>query len=226
MYRLGAKPLPKKRRWPLRAALIFVVLLLIVGALFLGSRLRTKTTITQAAPVTTKLNSTATTLKLFSQPGFELKLPTDWTLQSHVTGQYNIYRFQGTGKVSVSRQLDVYQDTMPVNLPLNRVQPVAASGTKISANGSISDNCSEFTKAEPASGQNGSPAKWLNIDFLCDLHNTTRNVVGTSAAGGINKVTVQGVDGTRHNFFITYFDHGLTPDYGVFYSAIETFSAH
>ena len=225
MYRVGLKPQPKKRRWPLWAGLIFGLLLLL-GGFYILSHLHTKTTITQAAPVTTKITSTASALKLFSEPGFELKLPTDWTLQSHVSGEYNIYRFQGTGKVSISRQLDVYQDTTPVNLPLNRVQPVDASGPHMTANGSISDNCSDFTKAAPASGQSGSPAKWQNVDFLCDLHNTSRNVVGTSAPGGINKVTLQGLDGTPRSFFMTYFDHGLTPDYGVFYSAIETFSAH
>ncbi len=226
MYRVGLKPNKKKRRWPLWLAACLVVLLLIIGGVFLGTRVHTATTITQAAAVTTKVNNALATSKTFSEPGFDLKLPTDWTLREHITGEYNIYRFQGTGKLSVGQILDVYQDTTPVNFPVNRVQPVEASGTHITADGSISDNCADFTKAAPASGQSGNPAKWQKVDFLCDLHNTTRNVVGTSAAGSINKVIVQGEGGTTHSFFMSYTDHGLTPDYGALYGAIETFSAH
>lgn len=226
MYRVGSKPNKKKRRWPLWLAACFIVLLLVIGGVFLGTRVHTPTNITQAAAVTTKVNSAAVMSKLFSEPGFELKLPTDWTLREHITAEYNIYRFQGTGKVSVGQILDVYQDSTPVNFPVNRVQPVEASGTHITANGSISDNCADFTKAAPASGQSGNPAKWQNVDFLCDLHNTARNVVGTSAAGSVNKVVVQGDSGANHNFFFAYTDHGLTPNYGPLYGAIESFSAH
>ena len=225
MYRVGAKPQTKRRRWPWWTALILLVLLLIIGGVVLGTRVHTATNITQAAAVTTKVNSSSTAQKVFSEPGFELKLPDDWKLQEHVTGEYNIYRFQGTGKLSTGRQLDVYQDSTPINFAVNRVQPVEASGSHLAANGSISDNCAEFTKAPPGVGQSGTPAKWQNVDFLCDLHNTTRNVVGTSATGSVNAVKVQGVGGTTHTFFIAFTDHGLAPDYGALYGAIESFTA-
>ena len=226
MYRVGTKPQAKKRRWPLWLGLIWVLVCLLALGVFLGSRVHSRTNITQAAPVTTKVTASSSTLKLFSQPNFELKLPVNWKLVAHITGEYSIYRFSGTGPAASLRSLDVYDGTIPVNFAVNRVQPVEANGTHLSANGSISDNCAEFTKAAPASGQAGSAAKWQNIDFLCDLHNVTRNVVGTSASGGINRVAVEGQDGLKHNFFLAYTDHGLNPDYAAFYSAIESFSSH
>ena len=226
MYRVGTKLEPKKSRWPLRLGVGWIVLCLLIGGIYLGTRVHPGTNITQAAPVTTKVSASGSTLKLFSQPSFEVKLPVDWKLQTHITGEYSVYRFSGTGPASSLRSLDVYDATMPVNFAVNRVQPVEATGTHLTATGSISDNCAEFTKAAPASGQAGTIAKWQNIDFLCDLHNTTRNVVGTSASGGINRVAVEGQDGQKHNFFLAYTDHGLNPDYAAFYSSIESFSAH
>ena len=94
MYRMGHKP-KKARRipvwiWP-SASLLFVALLLIVlNYLFL----KPKTTITQSAAVTTKVTAGDAATKVFDEPSFTLKLPSDWKLVDHFAQPYNLYRFQ------------------------------------------------------------------------------------------------------------------------------------
>ena len=224
MYKLGHKAQHKKH-WPIwvwvACGLLAVALILI----FLNfTVLNPKTTITQSAPVVTKVTASGSPLKLFDEPGFTIKLPSDWQLVTHLTQPYNLYRFQGTNKTNSGRILEVYQDVIPVNFAVNRVIQVEASGSQVSAIGSVSDNCADFTKGTKAPNAYGVLAKWQGADFLCDIDNTQRNVVGTSAQGGLNKVVVTGASGTPHPFFFTYADHAINANYGPFYSALTTFT--
>lgn len=224
MYRMGHKP-KKTRRipvwiWP-SASLLFVALLLIVlNYLFL----KPKTTITQSAAVTTKVTAGDAATKVFDEPSFTLKLPSDWKLVDHFVQPYNLYRFQGTTKTNAGRIMEVYQDVIPVNFAVNRVIQLEPSGNQISSVGSVSDNCADFTKGTKAPGAYGVLAKWQGTDFLCDVDNTQRNVVGTSSQGGLNKVVIKGDSGGTHAFFFTYADHSINANYGSFYAALSSFT--
>ncbi|MDL2341625.1 MAG: hypothetical protein QFB87_00915 [Patescibacteria group bacterium] len=224
MYRLGHKLEKPRSRKPLWFSLALIAVLLIGGLIFASKQLRAPTTVTQAAPVIRKVTANSVPVKGFDEPGFDIELPSDWKLAAHLTSPYNLYRFQGTGKADVNRMLDVYQDTIPKNFMVNRVQPLEANGEKITPLGSMSENCADFTRGPSVSGQQGTPAKWEGIDFLCDLNNYQRNVVGTTTKGSINTITLKSATGNTHQFFFAYTDNSINANYTTFYSALTSFS--
>jgi kynureninase len=57
------------------------------------------------------------------------------------------------------------------------------------------------------------------------MDSRTRNVVGTSSPGNINKVTLTNLNSaSRHDFFIVYEDNNYNPDYSIFYGMLESFA--
>ena len=226
MYQLGLKP-RLQRRWPLWLGIGTLFLIVFISAaVFVLRSLKPSTTVSTSAAVTTKVTATTSPLKLFNQPGFSLQLPSDWKLVEHLTQPYDLYRFKGGSKATVNQLLDVYQDVMPVNFAVNRAQQVEADGEHMASVGNVSDNCAQYTRGSTTLGMTGSPAKWQDTDFLCDLNNTSRNVVGISATGAINTVVLKGPDGHPHKFFMTYTDNTINPNYSTLDSAISTFSAN
>lgn len=224
MYRHGYKARQYRSRRPVWIGFGCLVLV-VFGGLFLASKyLKPDTKVSQAAPVVRKVTAGASAVKGFDEPSFELELPTDWKLVSHTDQPYNLYYFQGTTVASRSRILQVYQDTIPINFMVNRVQPIEANAEHISAVGTVSDNCAEFTKGPSVPGKPGTLAKWVNVDFLCDLDNYERNVIGTSAKGSLNSVSLKGPSGAEHKFFFAYSDQSINPNYDTFYTALKSFS--
>jgi hypothetical protein len=66
-------------------------------------------------------------------------------------------------------------------------------------------------------------AKWSGINFLCDLGNYLRDVVGTSSPEGINSVTLTGNTTGKHTLFFMYTDNTPSPDYSTFINALKSF---
>ena len=225
MYQIGLKPKIHRRRWPLWLGLTGSLLLVVIIGVIASRHLKSQTKLSQAPAVITKVRPSSTPLQSFDEAGFEIELPSDWKLVTHLDQPYNLYHFQGSAKDSVGRILEVYKDTIPVNFAVNRVQPIEASGGKVAAVGGVSENCADFTKGPGTLGTTGAPAKWQGVSFLCDLDNVQRNVIGTSTLGGVNRVTVKGQTGTPHQFFFTYTDHSINPNYATFYGVLDSFSA-
>ena len=105
---------------------------------------------------------------------------------------------------SGQRLLDVYVDSHPDNFAVNRMLPVvAAEGGKLYASTrDVSDNCTVYTiGATTARTTVQQLAKWQNIEFLCDMANTMRNVVGIgSVGGGINNINLTSLSTGKHRF--------------------------
>lgn len=152
-----------------------------------------------------------------------MNLPADWKrLQPDLNGPYKKYSYQAGLKNADNRWVTVYVDGLPVKTAVNKALAVRAEGAKLS-HGMVSANCAEFTP-KPSANALVAPAKWDGIDFLCDLDSTTRNVVGTSAPGSVNKVTLTNAGFTPHSFFFVYEDNNFTPDYDIFYKMLDSFS--
>lgn len=199
----------------------FVILLIILAAL--ASRfIKSDTQIQQSEAVTRTVAPSASAFKAFETPVFKLDLPAEWVGPERIQDNYDIYRFKNGGKTPGTRSIDVYVDTIPVNFPVNRIIALEPSGEKVTMNGTISENCADFTKGPTAPGSTGTLAKWQGIDFLCDLTNPTRNVVGTSSKGAINSVTVTGVGGRPYKLFFAYTDNSITPEYSPFTTALNS----
>lgn len=157
----------------------------------------------------------------FDEAAFTFALPNDWKrLEPILTGPYQTYTYQSAKKNAENRKLYVYVDGIPLDRPLNKVVRVDAAGDSLN-HGEISAQCTDFT---PKTGALKVPAKWDGVDFLCDMDSWSRNVVGTSAPGSINKVTLTNLSSaSRHDFFIIYEDNNYNPDYSIFYEMLGSF---
>jgi len=161
-------------------------------------------------------------LTQLQEPLFSVSLPVDWVKRANKDIPAPTYSWVGTAKDDVARWLNIYIDTIPSALAVNRMLPVAANGASLSLLANVSDNCTTFTGAND-SKQISLPAKWQGITFLCDTGNYIRDVVGTSSAEGINTVTLTGATHGRHRLFFTYTDNSPSPDYSIFTDALSSF---
>ncbi len=162
----------------------------------------------------------------FDQPVFGFDAPADWKHMKHDTAPYNLYSYRSTLVDADNRYLDIYVDKLPQSLAVNKAVAVYAQGNNLT-HGVVSDNCTTFTSVGPTGIHSDKPlsilSKWDGVEFLCDNDNVTHNVIGTSAPGSINKVTLTSLASGLHPFFFVYTDNNATPDYTIFYRMLESF---
>lgn len=172
------------------------------------------------ATIRTVASATSENIR-FDETSFSFMLPPDWKKTGELTtGPHHKFSYKSMMKDADNRYLDVYMDSLPLDMAVNKVVAVRGEGDKLT-HGVVSDNCTTFTNK---TGSLKVPAKWDGVDFLCDMDATTRNVVGTSAPGSINKVELTSVGFTKRSFFFVYTDHNYTPEYSIFYKMLESFT--
>lgn len=224
-YRIHNRP-PGKRKSRIIGVIVFIifVILLVVGFIIVRNWLKPQATVTSAKAVTKKVNFD-TKVKSYDEGDFTIEMPTTWAPIPRPPGPYKSFTWQTSSKGTDGQEIVVYEDTIPVNYAVNRMQVVAAAGAQLTLIDSISDNCSKYTKnTVNAPNQVGVPAKWQGVDFMCDQSNQQRDVIGTSSTDGINTVImVSPTTGASHKFFFTYTDHNISPDYTVFAQALQSF---
>lgn len=228
MYRLGRRS--KKHRKKYVWILILFILLTVVGiAAFFLLRL-----VAQDVPEPTTPQAItrqyappeSENTKEFEQDPFLVTLPSDWRFVGHNTEPHNIYKFQASKKNADNRWLEVYIDQVP-NKALNRLMPIMVEDNKITVVGSVSENCTAFTGTQQANQQNATgilPAKWQGIEFLCDIGNNTRNLVGTGTIGTNTNIKLATPAGAQRTIQFVYIDHNIRPDYQIFEDALASFS--
>jgi hypothetical protein len=181
----------------------------------------TSQTIVQAASADNK--------KLFvSDPLFELELPGDWkeiSRQNSVTERS--ITWQATKKDYDNRTLKLYIDKIPANIAVNKILPVTVTGTQLLP-GDMSDNCITFTSGgtmNPDAGKgHDKPAKWMGVDFICEMGTTIDNQIGVGSTAGVNQISVKGSKET-HKYFFVYADRNIRPDSSILKDALSSFKA-
>lgn len=159
----------------------------------------------------------------FDEAFFAFDLPGDWKrLQPDLNGPYKKYSYQSGAKNADNRYLQIYADGIPLDMAVNKAVAVRGEGPTMT-HGEVSANCTEFT-APTTPKRLAVTAKWDGVDFLCDMDGVTRNRVGTSSPGGVNKVELTTAGFTKHNFFFVYEDNNNTPEYNIFYDMLESFT--
>jgi hypothetical protein len=166
-----------------------------------------------------------------AEPSFEMYLPIDWKEYARRPAPpLNVISWKGTSKESAARTIDVYVDTIPDTLAVNRILPVSGEEDRLAVS-PASENCMTFS-ADTASLSPTATAKlkvlpvtWQGVQFLCDIPNSLRNVVGAGSLEGVNKVSLTGSKKGKHSYFIVYTDSSAHPDEKTFPDVLRSFRA-
>jgi len=221
MYRLGENHIKRRHR---HIAILVVVIVLAVVLSVIGTRaLRAQTAISPPPPATNhSVSAPSMQTKHIDESLFSIDLPTDWKLQQHQTTTGDIYIWINTAGNAGVRNITLYIDTPEPQLGVNRALFVQNNDNRLTAIKDVSDNCAGFTGPSASASSGTAPAKWNGADFLCDLANYTRDVVGTVSQDGINEVMITGPTAGRHSIFLTYTDNSSQPDYAIFINALQS----
>lgn len=224
-YRIHHRP-PGKTKSRLIGLVLFVLFLAFVIICFIIVRnmLKPQATITSSKPVVKQVSYDKKT-KQYDLGDFTVELPVAWAPVPRPPGPYTSFTWQTSNKGTDGQEIVIFQDVIPANYAVNRMQVVAAAGAQLNLVDTISDNCSKYTKntVNPAN-QVGVPAKWQGVDFLCDQSNLERDVIGTSSTDGINTVILTSpTTGAKHKFFFSYTNHNISPDYTTFSQMLQSF---
>lgn len=221
-YRFGRRQISHRKR---NVLLLSILALLLAGGVVWGkSYFKANTVISPPpSPEVTQVTSKQAPTKQFAEGIFMISLPADWVYkgQQRQIAPYAPYLFENTKISPGTEQLEVYVDTIPTALGVNRVLPVQGEGNRITPT-TVSDNCANFT-GNKVPGSTSTPAKWDGLNFLCDLGNYERDVVGTSSSSGVNTVKLTGPTTGMHQIFFTYTDNGSTPNFNIFTEAVRSF---
>ncbi len=224
MYRITNQRKFRQRRsrfW-LGFTMVFLGLAIFGLVQFLHS-LHQTSVITTSKPVTTKVSYQGKT-KHYNEGDFTIDIPAEWQAVPRPPYTYQSFTWRTTDK-SNAVEIEIYEDTIPANFAVNRALIVHGDIGHLELTGQVSDNCEKYTKDLTSNqAELGVPAKWQNVDFLCNRNTSARDVIGTSSSDGINTVVLSTSGGKTHKFFFTYTDNQISPDYTIFYNALATFS--
>lgn len=173
-------------------------------------------------PVSNNYKSDSSAKVVVDKPMFKLELPKDWreVKTNNNISTPPIYSFSSPS--DQAQLLEMYIDSLPTGMAVNKAIVVTAQGDGLSYD-SVSDNCTTFTEASLKNPQTGNaPARWQTTNFICDMANYARAVVGTMSAEGVNQVTVSGPSTGTHKLFITYTDNNISPNYNTFYDILRS----
>ncbi len=171
--------------------------------------------------------STLDEYKTIDTKYFKVDIPKDW---KHVNApeiiiegkRYYPQRFQGVSGNNIGRKLDVYMDKIP-KMPVERVLKVLSDGGQTPSIGSVSSNCSEFTKPKD---QSFSPVetKWEDISFTCSMSESQNNIASV-ASSQQSGVVLKGKKEGPHTYLFIYTDHGSMMNNDIFPKIMHTFIA-
>lgn len=226
MYRQGHRARSHYKRY---IGIGLVVILLVVGGVVAARHyFKANTTITNAPAVDSVVTAPEDETRTFTEPTFSIALPKDWiAIHNVTTSPQPTYAWENTAGNKGVETLYAYVDNIPSTMAVNAEVPVMANDNKLVVTGNVSSNCTTFTgQSGGSSTASGSvPAKWDGVNFLCDVANYERDVVGTSSASAINSVTVPGPNSGAHRYFFVYTDDSAEPNYSIFTNALNSFTA-
>ncbi len=231
-YKLGHKPGRRRRT---RVFIILAITFGIIGAvaLLIFNDLKTNQSgsATGKEQTVLQLLDESTARITINEPTFSMQLPSDWkeTERKNIPVEKSV-TWQAGKKGHDNRWLKIYVDTIPADYAVNRLVPVNKSSSGELLANDVSPNCSTFTQggtqnADQAQHLQSKPAKYQDVDFICDLVKIVDNQVGAGSADGINTIIVPGENTGTHKYFFLYIDRNIQPDYSIFYNALKSFKA-
>ncbi|HSW80308.1 MAG TPA: hypothetical protein VLG47_06030 [Candidatus Saccharimonadales bacterium] len=226
MYQAGRRIVSHHKRHVVLVWFAAIIILLAIGGvIFAKYFLKSDTTISPPPPAVIKTVTDGNgRTGTFDEGVFSIKLPSDWKFIGHQQSPYNIYSWKNTNKPpgAGARQLQIYYDTIPLGMGVNRVLPVYDEGDHVLAD-TVSEICQNLYPNVKLPGSSHAPAKYHNVNFLCDFENYALDVVGTSSADGVNTVKVTSSTSGTHKVFFRYSDRSASPNFTIFTDAVESF---
>lgn len=229
MYRIGRKDRrhTKRRIW---IGILVILFLCGIAAAYIAYKILSEDTevITTTESITREYAPPqGEDVKEFTQDAFTVTLPADWVFKGSNTTVHNIFSYQATKKNADNRTLEIYVDNVPSDKAFNRILPVTIEENHIKATGSVSDNCVEFTGVNNVNPQTTTQptiaSKWQGVDFLCDVANRSRNLVGVGMTTSGTNIVLERPSGAKRTFYFLYIDHNVNPDYKILEDALESF---
>ena len=231
-YKYGRRPGRRRRT---RVAIVLLISLSIVGAIgtlvYMDIKKSNKDTAVTGTgrTVAQSVDSNQDVVRV-DEPTFTMELPGTWKQVARKTTQTeNSITWQGSKKGEDNRKLTLYIDVIPATLAINKLLPVTANGENLDY-GDVSDNCATFTQkgtldAGRAVNNRDSPAKYKEIDFICDLAQVVQNKTGTGSTDGVNMIYVTGPTKGKHKYFFLFDDQNIQPNQAILNNAIKSFKA-
>jgi hypothetical protein len=156
------------------------------------------------------------------KPLFKLELPEGWTETKPDASMVPAPQYVFASSPKDQQVLRLYVDNVPSAMGINKALTVSARSDTLDHD-SVSENCVNYTELSKKDVRTGlAPAKWQNIDFLCDVGNSQRPLVGAVSADGMNYVKLTGPTVGEHKLFIVYGDYSINPNYTTFYDILNT----
>lgn len=222
MYRLGRQTHKHRRGYRVILTTLAILFFAAVVYWLMHLRIVPEQNIRNAAPVSENYKTSASEKVAIDKPLFRLELPKGWREVETDKASSTAPKFSFSSPGSQAQMLDLYIDNPPTGMAVNRAIVVSSQGDGLTYD-TVSDNCTTFTEASLKNPQSGNaPARWQTTQFICDMANTARAVVGTMSAEGINQVSVTGPTTGTHKLFITYIDNNINPNYGTFYDILRS----
>lgn len=221
MYRVNERSHRYDKLLGVVAVLCLVSAFGLMAAYFMSHN-KQPSTIKNKPGKTTPYSASATTktTNVF-KPAFSVKLPYGWQ-EKEVTGGVNPPAYLFTAGAGKTQQLEVFIDSIPNVYAFNKVIVVNSQGNGLT-HSPVSDNCSTFTDSQTTDRATGHAiSKWRAVQFVCDMGNNTRAVVGTASVEGHNYATVTGTSGTTHKVLLVYTDNAINPDYTILYDIVSS----
>ncbi len=201
-------------------ALVLLLIALIIYAIYTLS-VTPRQDIRNAPPLSKQYNAAGNKKITIDKPLFTLELPQGWVeIPEGKTAAAPTYSFRAPQ--GQSQYFDMYIDTIPATMALNRAIVVSPQGSGVSYD-RVSENCTTFTDSAQKNPSTGyAPARWQGADFICDMGNFARALVGTVSTEGINRVTVTGSANGPHQLFIAFTDNNINPNYTTLYDLLAS----
>lgn len=159
---------------------------------------------------------------------YSMEIPADWRRVTNPEVSVNnvIYypeRYQGTSGKHVGRRIDVYIDSIPAGLGINKVVAIKPAGRRIIVD-EISSQCYYFTDVPEGKSGNTFPSVWQEkgIDFSCNS-SVLSNIVGAIHKSEADGVELDTSENGKKNIFLVYTDHGSFTDNSIFFDILESF---
>src|ERR1017187_5041390 len=160
MYQASKRIISHHKRHVILAWLAVVIVLLSVAGIIIAKFFLNANTVINKppAPVVSTVIAPNSATKRIDGGIFTLNLPQDWKFTGRAATIYHPYTWENTKGNPGVRTLDIYIDTIPTTLGVNRVLPVEPAGSKVIST-TVSDNCASFT-GDKTPGAPSTPAKW------------------------------------------------------------------